>query len=203
MRSIANVGKIVVLRGCRSAVQGRVLKVLVAAAVATQLGACAPRAEHRVNAPSAEYHVKRLRSAELGLERIFDIFELRRFKMDPGVEDALIEALDAPEPAVRFYAAEALASCGLSAEHEERALLKLVGLLDDRSEGSWCIHTKDGRYLDGFEPTVRIRALMTLAVLNGEDFGFDQEAWLRWLAGAEGAASQPHDESAKGVGAVD
>lgn len=132
------------------------------------------------------YHASRLREAALRKERIPDIRALGRWYRSDLATRALIGALGDPDPAIRFFAAEALEthlSVGMKAATRVECVRALVRLLDDREFGRYTIWIIPLVPVGGSAKTgsVRSRALLTLTETHGIDLGLDRKAWEQRL----------------------
>ena len=134
---------------------------------------------------STSHHLERLADPSLNQRRMFDVLALENDCDDPQVQDALIQVLDDPDPAMRSCAAGAIGRCPyLRGGRRERAYKALVALLEDTSSAPFCALRGSGLfavYVCGRCLPPRISALYTLVSLTGRDFGFDQGAWLGFL----------------------
>jgi hypothetical protein len=133
----------------------------------------------------SDYYIGRIES-QPDRSNSWHVYKLREYPRDERVTRFLIELLNRDEPGTRYYAAEALDAHLMWCSTETRvcALMRLTSILDDARFAlvSWPIHGPLSPGGSKFtESSVRIRALTTLANATRRDFGFDENAWRKYI----------------------
>ncbi len=142
-----------------------------------------------------EAHIQRLQSTSMGGARVEDVRALRGYVGQPRVAEALIGALDDPDPAVRFFSAEVITDHipRMNDQMRQRALSALVNCLEQNCMGfytDWSGVPKVPLIGVPLVPvgtntltgSIRARALLTLTEATGIDCGFDRSAWRKRIA---------------------